>query len=195
MEPLRTAVLAIPIDVDQKTILQQVRLAIKERNANLGAAEDEKRKSQHKEFIERWCAGYEAKFGAKYAFMGGKDGEAVKKLLAFGFDIDHLMRIAKAAWEHPTGFFCKMAVSLTGFMSRINEIRAELNTMRGSWPKFLPPHVQLNILREMKDGHVCNPSAIAYNESKMTPEARKEYAEIKRKITEIEQEQRKRAMA
>lgn len=196
MDPLQAAVLAIPGDVDRKTILKHVGQWINERNARLGAAEEEVQKSKHKLFIDQWCTAYEAKFGSKYAFMGGKDGSAVTKLLSFGFEIEHLMRIAKAAWENPPNtFFCKMAGSIPGFMSRINEIRAELNSIRGKSTKALPPHVQLQILKEMRTSHVCNPNSVEYDESRITPDARKEYADIKRKIMEIEHTQRQRALA
>lgn len=195
MEPLREAVLAIPGDTDKKTILKHVGLWIKERNARLGAVADAVQQSKHKQFIDLWCTAYEAKFGSKYAFMGGKDGEAVKRLLAFGFEVEHLIRIAKAAWEHPTSFFCKMAGSITGFMAKLNDIRAELNAILKKKPTpSLPPHIQLQVLREMKDNHVCNSNSVAFDDSKMTAEARKEYADIKKKIMELEFSQRKRAL-
>lgn len=194
MEPLQSAVLAIPGDIDKKTIIKHVNAFIKERNVRNGIKADEAQLSKHKLFIDLWCKAYEAKFGEKYAFMGGKDGECVKRLLAFGLEVEHLMRVAKAAWEHPKDYFCKSASSITGFMSRLNEIRAELNAMRKEPTKSLPPYVQLQILRDMKDNHVCNQNSVAFDESKMTVEARKEYAEVKKKIMELEATQRKRAL-
>lgn len=165
--------------------------------AEAGVSEDRKEKteSEHHRFIQLWCAAFEQKFGEKYAFVGGRDGEAVKKLIGFGLPTEHLIRIAKAAWEHPEEFFCKRAASLTGYMSRLNEIRMELNALKAVGQKGLPAFKQLEILRDMKATHVCNPESVHFSESKMTAEARKEYADIKKKIMEIEHSQRQQALA
>ena len=44
--------------------------------------------------------------------------------------VDHLIRIAVAAWQRTDLFNCRQASSISGFVSRINDIRAELNSTR-----------------------------------------------------------------
>ena len=67
-----------------------------------------------------------------YAFQGAKDGAAVKALLTTTKKTpEDLIRVAVAAWKHPAGFNCKMAASICGFNSKFNDIRNELNALRG----------------------------------------------------------------
>lgn len=77
-------------------------------------------------FTDAWCEAYSAHFGYQYAFSGAKDGAAADRLLKTGVPQPELIRIAKLAWGNPTGFNSKQAVSLAGFASRFNEIRAEV---------------------------------------------------------------------
>lgn len=88
----------------------------------------------HAEFITFWTAEYpKHHHNEPYAFQGGKDGTAVKALLLSSQKpVPDLMRVAVAAWKHPSGFHCKAAASISGFASRFNDIRAELNVSRGN---------------------------------------------------------------
>lgn len=89
---------------------------------------ESKKTSDHKAFVLKWCAGYREVFKEKYAFQPGKDGQAAKQLLAAsGKTPDELMVIARAAWANGGGFSSKSAASLSGFNSKFNEIRQELN--------------------------------------------------------------------
>jgi hypothetical protein len=85
---------------------------------------------EHHEFIRRWTDRFQAVHGRPYVFQGGKDGKAVKTLLASsGLKPDELMAIAEKAWGS-TGrdfFHCQAAVTISGFASRINEIQDELS--------------------------------------------------------------------
>ena len=90
-------------------------------------AEGAQNGAAHAEFIAAWVKSYpEHHSGAAYVVQGGKDGSAVKKLVA-NLTVEKLMRIAVAAWQNSDEFNCKQAASIAGFASRINEIRAELN--------------------------------------------------------------------
>lgn len=81
------------------------------------------------EFIALWSAAYFKTNGEKYLLTGKKDKVAVRHLLQHsGKSQPDIMRVAEAAWKH-NGFFSKSAASLSGFDSKFNEIRSELNDL------------------------------------------------------------------
>ena len=87
----------------------------------------------HKEFIKQWTDRYKERFEYDYVFKGGRDGKAVKDLLAAGLTPETLMGIAEAAWDHKGDddyFNCQKASTLYGFADRINEIRAEVTPQK-----------------------------------------------------------------
>lgn len=89
--------------------------------------------SAHAEFVGKWEKAYSEHFGESYAFQGGKDAKAVKQLLlTSGKPPDDLIRMAKAAWNNTGGFYCKSAGSLSGFNSKFNDIRSELNAKKNA---------------------------------------------------------------
>lgn len=91
--------------------------------------------SAHAEFIQEWELAYKEHFGENYAFQSGKDAAAVKQLLTSSKKSpSELLRIAKAAWNH-RGFFSKGAASISGFNSKFNDIRNELNLNRNGSAK------------------------------------------------------------
>ena len=83
---------------------------------------------EHAKFIRLWEASHFAKFQRKYLFNGGKDAKAVAKLLT-STELGHeqLIEIAAKAWDRPTEFNCKQAVTINGFAGRFNEIQSEIN--------------------------------------------------------------------
>lgn len=85
----------------------------------------------HNQFIEKWVIAYENQQGISYKFNGGKDGKAVTSLLALKLTAEQLIEIAVEAWKRPLDFNCRQAVSIAGFSSRFNEIRAELKQPYG----------------------------------------------------------------
>lgn len=186
-DTLTAAILAVPVEVESKDIRKVVNECLKQRQTPTQPF------SKHNEFIALWCSAYATKHGGKYLFLA-KDAAAVAKLVNT-FEVEHLMRIAKAAWDHQELFACKAANSLTGFMSRINDIRAELEQWRLSKKgTTMPAFQQLKILQEMKSRHPCNRDSTAFDEAQMTADKKKEYAEIKRKILELEQGQRRQVL-
>lgn len=199
-ETLRAALNSIPSDVDGKAIRKVVSACLKDR-------QPVKPWTQHQQFFDAWCKAFYDKFKIGYPVMGGKDGAAVKKLLAFaseiradrptGFDeVEHLMRIAKAAWDHPETFACRQARTLGGFMSKFAEIRIELEEMRtgkGNKGTKMPAFKQLEILRASLAQHPCNPRSISYNPDSASLKA--DYSMLKRKIAELEADEGKRARA
>ena len=89
--------------------------------------------NSHKQFVKEWAEKYpQWHRGEKYIFVGAKDGAAVKRLFSSDppMPVDHLIRIAVAAWQRTDLFNCRQASSISGFVSRINDIRAELNSTR-----------------------------------------------------------------
>ena len=52
--------------------------------------------SEHRQFVDWWATRFEALFGSKYGFDGGKDGRIVKELLARAGSLDALKRRAEA---------------------------------------------------------------------------------------------------
>jgi len=99
----------------------------------------------HRDFVQGWGERYQKKFGRAYVFQGGKDASAVKRLLkATGKSADLLLAEVERAWGS-AGFNCKQAVSISGFVSRYNEIQAELvsplppGVRRGTRPPLAGP--------------------------------------------------------
>jgi hypothetical protein len=81
-------------------------------------------------FIARWCDEYLEVKGTKYIVARGKDTGHAKSLLKQIPDIDHLMKVARAAWKRPHEFNCKQAASLVGFCTRYNDIVSELRAIK-----------------------------------------------------------------
>lgn len=83
----------------------------------------------HRELIEAWANAYREVFRANYVFGGGKDGSAVKRLIATGMTPGEVVQLARAAWrirDRRGMFYAKMAVTISGLACRINEIRDEV---------------------------------------------------------------------
>lgn len=90
-----------------------------------------KEESPHHIFIELWSKDFKEAHGIDYAFDGGKDGKAVKTLLAKSkLSPADLVSVARQAWVNPTLFNCKRAVSIHGFCDAFNEVRAELKNLK-----------------------------------------------------------------
>jgi DNA-binding MarR family transcriptional regulator len=91
----------------------------------------EEAKKNHKRFIELWHESYKLEFQRDYAFNGGKDGSAVKRLLSSTKKTPmELIQVAKVAWKNGHLFNCKSAVDIAGFQSRWNHIVPELEKLR-----------------------------------------------------------------
>ena len=89
--------------------------------------EEEIAKEKHGQFIALFVDAYKERFGEPYSFQGGKDGKAVKELLATtGLEPDYLVSIARQAWERAGQFPFDSSLSICGFNSKINEIRGKL---------------------------------------------------------------------
>lgn len=88
----------------------------------------------HKELIDRWCVAYQERFKSPYVFQGGKDGTAVKKLLASGIDVDSAISNAKRAWDLPIlpkFWNCNtQASTLAGFVGAYSKIVVELSNTK-----------------------------------------------------------------
>lgn len=92
-----------------------------------------KKNEDHQKFITLWTEAYLAHWGERYAFQSGKDGSAVKALLAATQrSPEDLMMAAKAAWKRSGDFYCKGASSICGFNSKFNEIVAEIKQSKNS---------------------------------------------------------------
>lgn len=183
---LKSALLAVPRDIDNKALLCACRDILKERLV-----------SDHQALIKFWCESYEKEFGDKYIFQP-KDARAAKMLLA-NLDLARVIRIIQHAWAHKDVFPCDASVTLPGLLSQINRIRAWLNANLGKKPaatgKGMPAFKQLELLKSEKAKHPCNMNSVKYDASLCTPELKKDYAELKRKILELEQSELQRARA
>lgn len=116
-----------------------------------GSATGNSTTSPHKAFIETWCQMYEQAFGDKYVFHGGRDGAAVKRLLETGMEPDKLVSLAVKAWGRAS-FNCKQSTSITGFASRINEIRHEFRMLS----KGIDPEKSFAVQREETEAAIGN---------------------------------------
>lgn len=95
-------------------------------SSEVGGKDSEGEKDNPRKVLtDLWCKEYHSHHRVKYAFQGSRDGKAVTTLLAFGLPPDEIVGVAKEAWRHPSGFFCKLAVSICGLAAKFNEIRAE----------------------------------------------------------------------
>lgn len=82
--------------------------------------------------MQGWSERYTATFGHSYAFDGGKDGAALKKLLPAinGTTVEDFLAIAERAWKHQrTEKFAKatkQSATIHGICKAWNEVRAEI---------------------------------------------------------------------
>lgn len=103
---------------------------------------DKSAKETHREFIELWTESFEMQFGRKYVFQGGKDGQALKRLIAAAkMSAGELMRVATLAWVQKGKLFwnCEKAVTICDFCSRFNQIVAELSRFSKTIPQIQKP--------------------------------------------------------
>lgn len=81
-----------------------------------------------------WCKSFEEIFGLSYKFDGTRDGKGADALLKVnGHTPEELLEIARRAWakkDSAKAFWCKHAVTLSGFASRFNEIRSEIGDLK-----------------------------------------------------------------
>jgi hypothetical protein len=78
---------------------------------------------EHGAFIEGWCQNYKSVWKVDYQMDGGRDGKAVKELLAMGILRIDLLEIAKKAWlAKPQTFDTKQACTIHGFRAYFNQL-------------------------------------------------------------------------
>ncbi len=80
--------------------------------------------------VEAFTKGFEETFKTKYRFDGGRDGKAVKLLLAIG-PVEMIMTVAREAWRRrnePGGFHFQKATTIHGLNAYWNDINADLNS-------------------------------------------------------------------
>lgn len=84
----------------------------------------------HQLTIDLWVQAFEQRFKLKYLFAGGRDGRAVKQLLALGLTPEQIVRTAERAWSAPQGpkfWNCNnRASTLSDFAAALNKINIEL---------------------------------------------------------------------
>ncbi len=99
--------------------------------------------SEHQAFIKGWTENFRAFFGCDYQFAGGRDGKAVKELLAYGIARIDLLETAKNAWKRSMddrfASACKKSSTIYEFRAFINQIQAELKRPISSAPAKKPP--------------------------------------------------------
>jgi hypothetical protein len=88
--------------------------------------------SLHQEFIRKWEEVYQSTLGHKYVFNGGRDGKAVKALIATGDSIDLIIESARLTWTGKDEFLKKRAATIHGFQSALNEIRMAIKLVKPS---------------------------------------------------------------
>jgi hypothetical protein len=85
----------------------------------------------HQELIDRWCIAFKERFRSPYVVQGGKDGIAVKRLLASGVTAEDAISNAKKAWdmiESPKLWNCNnQSSTLAGFAGAYSKIVVELS--------------------------------------------------------------------
>lgn len=83
--------------------------------------------SPHKVFTDMWAKEFESSFGSKYIFQNGKDGSAIKRLLAdTKLPPEKLIDVAKKAWASEDRFVQSSSRrDIAGFRSCINIVMSE----------------------------------------------------------------------
>lgn len=84
---------------------------------------DRRDPSPHNALIRFWCDRYEQHVGVKYPFMGGKDGKAIKDLLAIYSD-DQLRTFIAAFFEIEDDFIQQSGYSLGVFRGCLPKVIA-----------------------------------------------------------------------
>lgn len=86
--------------------------------------------SDHKEFIEGWSKSFLEAWGTPYQFNGGRDGRAVKELVAKNITVPELLKNAQIAWKvhktNPKTWNCGQAATIHGFKERLMNIITEI---------------------------------------------------------------------
>lgn len=99
----------------------------------------------HGQFFAEWGAAYENYHGAGYKFGGGRDGKAVKELVAHCKDVEELIALAQLAWtKKGRGYWnCENnSGTISKFAAALNEIRRELKdefTVQSAAPPVVRP--------------------------------------------------------
>jgi hypothetical protein len=81
------------------------------------------------QFTKLWVESYQKELGVKYLHQGAKDALAIKRLIAVEPNPEHWMALARTAWDNRDKFWCKQALTIAGFASKINEIRGEIGAL------------------------------------------------------------------
>lgn len=91
--------------------------------------------SPKRKLTDLWCLKYKETFNQPYKFEGAKDGKAADSLVLLNIPSETIIDIAVRAWRKSDGFWCKQAASLSGFSSKLNNIRAELGDLKATETK------------------------------------------------------------
>lgn len=148
--------------------------------------------SIHHEFINRWAVEFKAFFGFDYLFAGGRDGNAVKRLIALGVPVETMLDLAKYAWSKVDRFPFKNSATISGFAFAFNDIRVQHRRATQPEPEkpSIPPWKRLEILKRKKASHPCNPASINnVMGTKYSPEQLEEYQRICQAINQLEGDQ------
>lgn len=84
-----------------------------------------------KEFILKWQGAWFETYGIRCAVQKSEEA-IVSALIASGFVEDELLKLARAAWKNKDfkeAFWCRRAVSITGFAKNLNEIQDEISRL------------------------------------------------------------------
>lgn len=97
--------------------------------------------SRHSQLVEAFCGAYQARFGSKYLFQGGKDATAVVAILRAAQDmsVPDIMAIITRAWDDKSQFIRSAGVSL----SRIPSIWSQLIASRSQAKPAIASHIKM----------------------------------------------------
>lgn len=148
--------------------------------------------SQHKEFIAAYAQMYEQHFGGPYLFQGGKDGSAVKRLMANHVPISEAMAILKDSFTR-TGYPWDRTVTIAGFVSVWPVLVAE--RAKRANPNIKKPVTrwdlqrQIEYVKEQISHHPHNPESIYEDRNAVTDVSleqwRKKLEELKKQYAAL----------
>lgn len=119
--------------------------------------------SAHTEFIEGYCKLYQQHFGGPYLFNGGKDGSAVKRLMANHIPVNEALAILKDSFTR-AGYPWDNTSTIAGFVSVWPILVAE--RAKRSNPNIKKPLTrwelqrQIELVKEQIANHPHNPESI-----------------------------------
>jgi hypothetical protein len=139
--------------------------------------------SDRQEFIDGYCKLFELHFGSRYMFQGAKDGNAVKRFLAYGFPVKEALEVVQDSFTR-TGFPYDGTTTIASFVSMWPHLIAA--RAKRERPKPLSKfelRQKMDLIKMMLARHPHNPSSVRYD---MFAKPEQDYNTLRKQLADIE---------